>query len=97
MRISIYQLSALFGRSMIYVQRVLNEMERCGLISKVSSKDGNNVELTKKAQEIFSLGFQALYKEIQRIPQLYRVDSLLILSLVKLSLKDSHDRMIFLK
>lgn len=97
MKISIYKLSALLGRLKLHVQRVLNEMNRYGLINKVSSRDGSIIELTEKTQELLSLGFQAPYKEIQRIPQLYRGDSLLILGLLELSLRDSHDRMTFLQ
>ncbi len=86
MKTSISQLSVLLGRTRMQTQRALNEMNRCGLVNIVKSRNGLAIEPTEKVREILSSDFQALYKESLHILLPYRGDALLILGQVALSL-----------
>lgn len=65
------------------VLNVLNAMISKGLLIKTISKEGMILQFTEKAAVLLSSSPQALYREIQCIPQPYRAYSIQMLHLIK--------------
>lgn len=85
MRVSTSILSNELGLSLKQVLKILNLLTQYGLINRIVSKEGTQIELTEKAEALFPSTSQTLYRENPHIPRQYYVYCFQILHLIRLS------------
>ena len=65
--------------------KILNLLTHAGLITRIVTKEGAQIELTEKAEALFPSTSQTLYRENPLIPRQYYVYCFQILHLIRLS------------
>lgn len=85
MKISNSILSKELGLPLKKVLKILNLLTHAGLITRIVSKEGTQIEFTEKAKVLLSSTSQALYRESQHILRQNYAHSLQILHLIRSS------------
>lgn len=82
MRVSTSILSNELGLPLKKVLKILGLLTHTGLINRIVSKEGTQIELTEKAKVLLSSTSQILYRESQHILRQNYAHSLQILHLI---------------
>lgn len=85
MKVSTSILSNELGLPLKKVLMILGLLTRTGLINRIVSKEGTQIELTEKARVLLSSTSQTLYRESQHILRQNYAHSLQILHLIRSS------------